>query len=134
MLQSRDALLPPTPAMDLHPSPDACTGAPVLSPSLSQVRFTFSAGQLGQPGRWRDQLCPHLCPKGEQAPLSWEGLGAILEPETAAESLRVEMVLDLPGLVLPRVSSPPPPDTSMPLLHGRCHHLTDHRYLYHLVC
>ena len=47
MLQSRDALLPPTPTMDLHPSPDACTGAPVLSPSLSQVRFTFSAGSAG---------------------------------------------------------------------------------------
>lgn len=47
VLQSRDSLLPPHLTMDLHPGLDACMVAPVLSPSLSQVRFIFSAGSAG---------------------------------------------------------------------------------------
>ena len=44
VLQSRDSLLPRHLTMDLHPGLDACMVAPVLSLSLSQGRFIFSAG------------------------------------------------------------------------------------------
>lgn len=104
---------PPTPDHGPPPWPGCLHGGPSMSPSLSQVRFIFSAGSAGP--AWEvegPQLCPHLCPKENKLRYPGEGLGAILGAEAAAsQSLRVEMVLEPPGLVLPQ-SSPSLPDTS----------------------
>lgn len=47
-------------------------------------------------------------PPRRTSPLSWEGLGLSWGLRQRVQSLRVEMVLEPPGLVLPRVSSPHP--------------------------